>query len=251
MFATTVTAKAKQGQFAAVSSGGFGSSATTTTNVFVPALRTVEDIGHGSSSSHTRNTSNSSTRRAAPEYFSPSGSSQQIQPQPPPSSRSTGHQNGECNPTCQFRLRARRHRYLICHCLRRSEVEAMTLLWAMPRTIRGQSSRYVVRYFSSTILKFIFYAAVSRDANGIHCVRYLKCSIRRPWRVKPLGRRTVHDHSRGHTKPDRWKDPTVDFVQAWGYREPPPMLMCRVLQRIGSTNIGWCILYCVRHALGI
>jgi hypothetical protein len=75
--------KAEQEQFAAVASGVFGSGATTTTNGFIPVLRTVDETGHGSSSSHTRNTSSSLTRRPL-EYFSPSGNSQQIQPQPPP-----------------------------------------------------------------------------------------------------------------------------------------------------------------------
>jgi hypothetical protein len=172
--------KAEQEQFAAVASGGFGSGATTTTNGFVPALRTVDETGHGSSSSHTRNTSSSSTRRA-PEYFSPSGNSQQIQPQPPPSSR----KYGEPKRRVQSDLSS-------------SDASSPPPIFDMPlpTSIGGGSDDspvgdgpedawaelkvcFFVKLFVFSALKFTLSAAVPRGTDGIDCVRNPKRPVRR------------------------------------------------------------------------
>jgi hypothetical protein len=51
---------------------------------------------------------------------------------------------------------------------------------------------------------------------------------------------------------DRWKDIPVEFVEAWSdYRETPPKFVRRVLRWIGSSNIGWHMLYRVRGVLGL
>jgi hypothetical protein len=56
----------------------------------------------------------------------------------------------------------------------------------------------------------------------------------------------------GTWKLDRWKDLPVEFVKAWSdYRETRPSFISRVLRWIGSTDIGWYMLYRVRGALRI
>jgi hypothetical protein len=53
-------------------------------------------------------------------------------------------------------------------------------------------------------------------------------------------------------KLDRWKDLPVEFVEAWSeYRETQPAFIRRVLRWIGSSNIGWYMLYRVRGALSL
>jgi len=53
-------------------------------------------------------------------------------------------------------------------------------------------------------------------------------------------------------RPDRWKDLPAEFVDAWSdYRETRPTFKRRVLWWIGSSNIGWYMLYWVRRVLRI
>jgi hypothetical protein len=56
----------------------------------------------------------------------------------------------------------------------------------------------------------------------------------------------------GSKELNRWKDLPVKFVKAWSaYRETPPSFGRRVLRWIGSSNIGWYMLYQVWGALGL